>query len=97
MGVDHTSFSYLTRHWNEEDLRSVLDAEGRQVLLMKRRPDDFNERVKYDPLQLNGHVLLDSGNNPVRDVPGLPLTLDTRIEGWFITGLRRSLKIEMKE
>ena len=68
------------------------------MLLLERPPTDFvNMRVSYEPLQLNGYVLLDAKNDPVRDVPGLPLTLKTDIEGWFITGLRRSLKIEVKE
>ena len=76
--------------------RSVLDTKGRQVLLMNR-PKDHNVKVSYNLLQLNGYVLLDSDDDPVRDVPGLPLTLSTEIEGWFIAGLRRSLKMEVKE
>ena len=96
MGVDCTSFSYLTQGWTENP-RSVFDAKGRQVLLMNQRPADFNIKVTYDLLKLNGCILLNSDNNPVRDVPGLPLTLETKLEGWFITGLRRSLRIEMKE
>ena len=95
-GVNQDSFSYLTRGWNKKPW-SVLDTKGRQVLLMNQRPKDHNVKVSYNPLQLNGCVLLDSDDDPVRDVPGLPLTLSTEIEGWFIAGLRRSLKMEMKE
>ena len=96
-GTDYTSFSYLTRDWTE-DPRSVLDIQGRQVLLLERPPADYvNMKVTYKPLKLYGKILLDHNNNPVRDVPGLPLTLKTDIEGWFITGLRRALKIEVKE
>ena len=96
MGVDCTSFSYLTRGWNMDPL-SVFDAEGRQVLLMNQRPADFNIKVTYDLLKLNGCILLNADNDPVRDIPGLPLTLKLELEGWFITGLRRSLRMEMKE
>ena len=95
-GVDQTSFSYLTRGWTK-DPRSIFDAKGRQVMLMNQPPADFNAKVTYDLLKLGGYVLLDGHNNPVRDVPGLPLTLETDIEAWFITGLRRSLRIDMKE
>ena len=96
MGLDKTSFSDLTRGWTK-DPRSVRDAQGRRVFLMKQRPADWNVKAEYDLLTLNGCILLDSQNNPVLDVPGLPHTLATDIEDWFITGLRRSLKIEMKE
>ena len=75
----------------------MRDAQGRRVFLMKQRPADWNVKAEYDLLTLNGCILLDSQNNPVLDVPGLPHTLGTDIEDWFITGLRRSLKIEMKE
>ena len=96
LGVDRTSFSKLTRGWTEEPW-SVVDAKGRQVLLMKKPPADFKTKVTYDLLELDGYILLDSDNNPVRDIPGLPLTLETNLKPWFITGLRRSLKMEVKE
>ena len=95
-GEDKTSSSWLTRGWTK-DPWSVRDAQGRRVLLMKKPPADFKMKVEYDLLKLNGFVLLDSANKPVLDVPGLPLTLGTDIQGWLITGLRRSLKIEVKE
>ena len=63
----------------------------------KKRPADSNIKVEYDLLMLSGSVLLDCDNKPVLDVPRLPLTLVTDIENWFITGLQRSLRIELKE
>ena len=39
MGVNQTSFSYLTRGWTEKPW-SVLDIERRQVFLTEQRPKD---------------------------------------------------------
>ena len=97
-GTDQTSFSNLTRGWTEDDLWSVVDAKGRHVLLMNQPPADFKaKKVKHEPLKLGGCVLLDGRNKPVRDIPGLPLTLATKIEPWFLIGLRRSLRIDLNE
>ena len=96
-GLDYTSFSYLTRGWSRKEPRSVVDAEGRKVLLENERPADYNIEFRYDPLRLNGCILLDHENKPVRDIPGLPFTLKTGLKGYYITGLRRCLRITMKE
>ena len=41
--------------------------------------------------------MLDHENRPVRDIPGLPLTLAGRPKGWLLEGLRRCTKIEVNE
>lgn len=96
MGTDYTSFTYLTRGWNEDPL-SVRDAKGRQVFLMNQPPADHCIKARYNVLTLDGDVLLDYNNKAVLDIPGLPLTLKTDLEGWFVAGLRRACKIEIKE
>ena len=64
---------------------------------MENRPVDFKKRASYDPLIVNGQIILDHENNPVGDMSEPPLTLSTKIALWILIGLRRSLRIEMAE
>ena len=64
---------------------------------MKDRPVDFKKNASYHPLIINGRILLDHEDCPVRDIPGLPLTLSTKIEPWILEGIRRSLPLGLKE
>ena len=96
MGTDYTSFSPLTKGWTKDPL-SVVDSKGRQVFLMEKRPSDWNYAPVYGHLFHKEHILLSHMNRPIRDIPGLPLTIDTQVEGRFLEGLRRCSKIEMNE
>lgn len=88
MGTNYTSFSSLTKGWNE-DPSSVVDLKGRRVFLMENFPADRAKNVKYGPLMYNGLIMLDHEDNPIRDIPGFPLTLETDLPGWFLGGLKR--------
>lgn len=96
MGTDYTSFSPLTQGWNE-DPKSVIDSKGRQILLMEKRPADWIRKPIYGPLIHNGLVMLDHENNPVRDIPGIPFTLEATAPGWLLEGLRRCMSMEIPE
>ena len=96
MGTNYTSFSPLTQGWTSNP-SSVVDSKGRQVFLMEKRPSDWNNAPVYAHLFHNGHLLLSHKNRPIRDIPGLPLTIDTEVPGWFLEGLRRCSRIEMAE
>ena len=96
MGTDYTSFSRFTQGWSE-DPSTVTDSQGRQVLLMEKPRDTGAQKPVYGPLMHNGYIILDEKNEPVRDIPGLPLTLSTTAKGWFIEGLRRCLGLKIKE
>ena len=96
MGTNYTSFSPLTQGWTSNP-SSVVDSKGRQVFLMEKRPSDWNNAPVYAHLFHNGHLLLSHKDRPIRDIPGLPLTIDTEVPGWFLEGLRRCSRIEMDE
>ena len=96
MGDDLTSFSPLTQGWNE-DPNSVLDSQGRRVFTMKKRPTGWIRRAQYGPLIYNGLVMLDYKDNPVRDIPGIPLTLATQAPAWLLAGLRRCIDLTVDE
>ena len=56
---------------------------------------DTNHYIKYKAT--NRLIMLDYENRPVKDIPGLPLTLAGESEGWLLEGLRRCTKIEVNE
>ena len=95
MGTNYTSFSILTGDWNDNPC-SVVDTQDRQVMYINR-PDDWNKRGTFGPLIFNDRILLDDHHNPVRDIPWLPLTLNSEVEGWLLVGVRRCEAIELKE
>ena len=96
MGVDYTSFSPVTQGWNSNS-SSVVNSQGRQVFSITKPPENWQVIPPYRPLVYRGWVLLDDKDKPVRDIPGLPLTLATSVEGWFLGGLRRCIQLHMKE
>lgn len=96
MGVNYTSFSPVTQGWNS-DPSSVVDSQGRQIFSITTPPENWTILPPYGPLMHRGCVLLDHKSQPVRDIPGLPLTLSTSVEGWFLGGLRRCIQLEMRE
>ena len=96
MGTDYTSFSPLTQDWTE-DPKTVVDSKGRQVLFMNTYPKGWDNRPKYGRLIIDGKIILDHRSKPVRDIPGLPLTLSSDPPGWLLEGLRRCTKIGIEE
>ena len=96
MGTDFTSFSLLTQGWNA-DPKSVKDSHGRSVFSLKKIDAGWKGRAKYDYLVYDGRVMLDQKENPVRDVPGLPLTLQAELPGWLLAGLRRCMNFTVDE
>lgn len=96
MGTDYTSYSPLTRDWTE-DPNSVIDSKGRRVFEMKERPADWQRHPRYTPLIYNGLVMLDHKDRPIRDIPGLPLTLETQAPASLLGGLRRCAKMTFPE
>ena len=95
MGTDYTSFSPLTQGWTE-DPATIVDAKGRQVMFTKE-PDDWEKKPRYQPLMINGYIILDHDHRPVRDIPGLPLTLANQAGGGLLEGLRRCQRVKTKE
>lgn len=96
MGTDYTSFSPLTQGWNQ-DPNSIIDSQGRRVFAMEKRPADWMRSRKYGTLIYNGLVMLDKSDNPVRDIPGLPLTLENKAPAWLLAGLKRCLYMHIPE
>ena len=96
MGTNYTSYSPLTQGWSD-DPTSVLDAMGRHVFSMKKRPADWVHNPKYGPLIYSGLIMLDHNDVPVRDIPGVPLTLETQAPPWLLEGLRRSSQMTYAE
>lgn len=96
MGTDHTSFSPLTQGWTA-DPDSVIDSRGRPVFALKKHEAGWIGRAQYGPLVYNGRVMLDHKNLPVRDVPGLPLTLQSEAPPWLLAGLRRCMDLKIEE
>ena len=96
MGTDYTSYSPLIHSWTT-DPTSVVDSKGRHVFSMKKPPEDWIQNPNYSLLIYNGLVMLDHDDHPIRDIPGLPLTLETRAPPWLLEGLRRCTKITIPE
>ena len=96
MGTDYTSFSPLTQNWNE-DPTSVVDSKGRQVFQMDRPPADWVRNPKYGHLVYDRHIMLDHVGGAIRDIPGLPLTLDSDTPGWLLAGLRKCMAVTYSE
>ena len=96
MGTDYTSFSPLTQGWNQ-DPNSIIDSKGRRVFSMEKRPADWMRSRKYGPLICNGLLMLDKTDKPVRDIPGLPLTLESKAPAWLLAGLRRCVYMNIPE
>lgn len=96
MGTDITSYSPLTQGWTA-DPDSVRDFRGRPVFSIKKHEAGWTGRAQYGPLLYNGIVMLDCKDNPVRDVPGLPLTLQTEAPAWLLAGLRRCMSFTIDE
>ena len=96
MGTDYTSFSPLTQDWND-DPASIFDSRGRQVCLMPKPPADWCRSPKYGPLVYDGYVLLSHLDEAVKDIPGLPLTLESDPPAWLLVGLKRCVEFTTYE
>ncbi|KAM0804760.1 hypothetical protein BDR22DRAFT_547621 [Usnea florida] len=96
LGTDWTSFSPLIQGWTENP-DTVRDSKGRRVFEMERPPRGWVKRPPYGHLTYNGLIMLDYENNPVRDIPGLPLTLASEHQGWLLEGLRRCTRIKVDD
>ena len=96
LGPDWTSYSPLIHGWTE-DPDTVRDSKGRRVFKMENPPVGWDDDPPYGHLTYNGLIMLDFENRPVRNIPGLPLTLSTRSKGWLLEGLRRCTRIEVNE
>ena len=96
LGTDRISFSPLIQGWTENP-DTVRDSQGRRVFEMEHPPRGWDKHRQYGHLTYNGLIMLDYENRPVRDIPGLPLTLARENEGWLLEGLRRCTHIEVKE
>ena len=82
--------------WSE-DRDTVRDSKGRRVFDMENPPTGWDDDPPYGHLIYNKLIMLDHEDRPVRDIPGLPLTLATTTRGWQLEGLRRCTKIEVNE
>lgn len=89
MEIDHTIFSPLTQGWNE-DPDSVIDSQGSCIFNVKTLGGLYKRyQIRSFGLQQardladNGLVMLDHKDIPLRDVPGLPLTLQTEAPAWL--------------
>ena len=60
-------------------------------------PADFDRIPRYDHLIINNVVILDHHDKPVRDIPGLPLTLAFKVPGVYLEALRRCKHMEINE
>ena len=64
---------------------------------MDKPPKDWIRNPKYGPLVYNGHVLLSDSDEVVRDIPGLPFTLESDPPDWLLAGLRRCMDFSIYE
>lgn len=69
---------------------TVRDLKGRPVLLMDNQPDDWEEHRNGKFLIVDGLVLLDQDHHPIKDYPGVPLTVCSQPHPGFVEGLRRT-------
>ena len=89
MSLNYTSYSPKLQDWTE-DPRSIRDSKGRQVCLMRRPPADYKRGPKCEKyLMCSGLVMLNDNNRPIKDYPGVPLTLSNDSPPYVLEGLRR--------
>lgn len=96
MSTDYTSYSPMTQSWTE-DLKSVRDYMGRQVLLLPERPVDLEHNPKAPYIMLRGLVMLNTNNRPVKDYPGAPQVMSTHERDIVVEGLRRVCGMTVSE
>ncbi|CAD6591572.1 MAG: hypothetical protein ASARMPREDX12_005259 [Alectoria sarmentosa] len=96
MGLNYTSYSPLTQGWIDAS-DAVRDSKGRQVLSMPARPADLKHNPKCDYLIFEGLVMLDQNNRPIKDYPGVPLTLSKDISDTLIAALRKCLGMTVSD
>ena len=97
MSLNYTSYSPKIQDWTE-DPRSIRDSKGRQVCLMQYRPADHKHRSTCDKfLMCSGFVMLNDNNRPVKDYPGVPLTLSNESPPYILEGLRRCFQMTVFE
>ena len=95
MGTNYTSYSPIASKWTK-DPASILDHKGRKVCFMKR-PSDLKHNPKCEYVMHNGLVLIDQNNDPVKDYPGAPRTLDNDCPGYLLEGLHRVFGMTINE
>lgn len=88
MTLNYTSYSPITQGWTD-DLSSMKDSKGRDTLWLPSPPPDYVHMPKCGYLMFEGLVMLDDNNRPIKDFPGAPLTLETKVPGHLLEGLRR--------
>ena len=86
---NYTSYSPITQGWNDDNLRSMRDSQGRHAFLMPDPPPDWQHNPYSGYMMYNGLVMLDQNNRPVKDYPGAPLTVSYDAKASLIEGLRR--------
>lgn len=81
---DETAFHPDQEEWNPN--RANWDTIEHDILHKIRRPDG---RGKYADIALSNpwiwqdRVVIDRENQPLREVPGLPVTISSNIEAWL--------------
>lgn len=88
MSTDYTSYSPITAGWTE-DPSSMKDEDGGDTLWLPTRPAGRKHNPDCGYLTYDGRVLLDENNRAIKSYPGAPLTLHSKVPGYFLCGLRR--------
>ena len=86
---NYTSYSAITQGWNDDNLTSMTDSQGRHAFLMPASPPDWVHNPPTGYVMCDGLVMLDHNNRPIKDYPGAPLTLSHDAPASLIEGLRR--------
>ena len=73
-----------------EDLTAICDTNGISVLMLSERPRR-PESALPDIWGHRGSVVLDQESHPILNWPQLPHTLSSKLEGWRIEALRRTI------
>ena len=74
----------------DEDRAKIQDADGVSVMLLSEKPQR-REPVLPPVWGHRGLVVLDQESHPILNWPQLPHTLSSKLEGWRIEALRRTI------
>ena len=88
---DETSFVDYQKDWSSDPTTwdNITDEQGRRVFREPARPADLENQRKLNWWYIDGAVLLDQDNHPLRDIPGLNRSSSTALEGWRLDALRK--------
>ena len=87
-------------YWNFHDRASwgnILDHAGNEVMYAVEKPVT-NDPILPEPGQYmiyNGLIMLDPDDHPIRDYPGAPRTLSSKVEAGRIEALRRVFGMQL--